>query len=175
MDQSTFSWEEPRAKPSQSQASEKDWLTRAATWPSSFLRFLTEHAPAGWFGRTSLASYQAGRMRREVSRLSTSTKGQRAKEPINQMILTPSSRGFGNSGMVSPGECWTLSITEYPRDGVASSLSDILETGDVPQRYFLSSTACRGILRRAERRGKELPPPLRAALQAGADSGPTLT
>lgn len=54
-------------------------------------------------------------------------------------------------------------------------LSDILETGDVPQRYFLSAKACRGILRRAEKRGKALPPPLQCALAAVAGSGQTST
>jgi hypothetical protein len=48
------------------------------------------------------------------------------------------------------------------------SLSDILETGTVPQRFFLSSTACKGILRRAEKRGKELPPQLLTALRSVA-------
>jgi len=44
-------------------------------------------------------------------------------------------------------------------------LSDVLETGEMPQRYFLSATACAGILRRAEKREKELPMALRNALQ----------
>jgi hypothetical protein len=44
-------------------------------------------------------------------------------------------------------------------------LSDILETGDLPQRYFLSAKACRGILRRSENRGKTLPLALEQALQ----------
>jgi hypothetical protein len=48
------------------------------------------------------------------------------------------------------------------------SLSDILETGDVPQRFFLSAKACSGILRRAAKRGKSLPRSLAAALRAGA-------
>jgi hypothetical protein len=52
-------------------------------------------------------------------------------------------------------------------DGV-SSLSEILEAGDVPQRYYLSAKACRGILRRAEKRGKELPRALMLALEAVA-------
>jgi hypothetical protein len=43
-------------------------------------------------------------------------------------------------------------------------LSDVLETGELPQRYFLSATACRGILRRADKRGKELPSALHLAL-----------
>jgi hypothetical protein len=66
--------------------------------------------------------------------------------------------------MGSPTEFLTLNTLEYPSDGVASSLSDILEIGELPQRYYLSGTACRGILRRAEKRGKELPEALRSAL-----------
>jgi hypothetical protein len=44
-------------------------------------------------------------------------------------------------------------------------LSDTLETGELPQRYFLSATACKGILRRAEKRGKQLPEQLKQALE----------
>jgi hypothetical protein len=74
--------------------------------------------------------------------------------------------------MGSPTEFWTLSLPEYPSDGVASSLSDILETGEVPRRFYLSGRACRGILRRAEKRGKELPEALRSALLAVASQTP---
>jgi hypothetical protein len=45
-------------------------------------------------------------------------------------------------------------------------LSDVLETSDVPQRFFLSPIACAGILRRAAKRGKTLPTMLATALQA---------
>jgi hypothetical protein len=51
---------------------------------------------------------------------------------------------------------------------VVCSLSDILETGDVPQRYYLTAKACLGILRRAGKRGKLLPQALRLALEAVA-------
>jgi hypothetical protein len=57
------------------------------------------------------------------------------------------------------------SISEFHSGAVACSLSDILETGDVPRRFYLSATACRGILRRAEKRGKDLPGSLKAALE----------
>jgi hypothetical protein len=50
-------------------------------------------------------------------------------------------------------------------------LSDVLETGPLPQRFYLSQKACAGILRRAEKRGKELPLMLRDALQAVAGGG----
>jgi hypothetical protein len=68
--------------------------------------------------------------------------------------------------MGSPIECWTRNTSEWPSAAVVCSLSDTLETGDVPQRYFLSAKACQGILRRADKRGKELPEVLSLALKA---------
>lgn len=59
-DQLTFFAEEPLANPSQSQDSERDWLTRVVTWPSSSLELLTAFGPAGWFGRTSPACFPVG-------------------------------------------------------------------------------------------------------------------
>lgn len=76
----------------------------------------------------------------------------------------PSSGGWGNAGMASPTECWTLRTSESPSDAVVSSLSDILETRPVPPKYFLSLKAAAGILRRASRRGRELPAELLSAL-----------
>jgi hypothetical protein len=62
----------------------------------------------------------------------------------------------------------TLNTSEWHSAAAVCSLSDTLEIGDLPQRYFLSATACKGILRRAEKRGKELPPALAQALQSVA-------
>lgn len=64
------------------------------------------------------------------------------------------------------GEFSTLNTSEWPNDAAVSSLSQTLETGPIPQRFFLSRKACAGILRRAEKRGKELPEQLRAALES---------
>ncbi len=66
------------------------------------------------------------------------------------------------------GEYWTLNTGASPSVVRESFLSQILQD-TVPDRYYLSRTACLGILRRAEARGKELPPQLREALmiQAG--------
>jgi hypothetical protein len=77
--------------------------------------------------------------------------------------------------MGSRTEFSTLSTSEYPSDVEESSLLDILETGDVPQKFFLSPVACQGILRRAEKRGKTLPEALQVALQQVVDSGPIST
>lgn len=68
------------------------------------------------------------------------------------------------SGMGIHGVCWTRNSSEYPKDADVCFLSDVLETQDVPQKYFLSATACAGILRRAESRGKPLPMMLADAL-----------
>jgi hypothetical protein len=72
--------------------------------------------------------------------------------------------------MGSPTEFWTLNGLESPSDVAVCSLSHTLEIGVVPQRYFLSAKACAGILRRAEKRGKELPAQLQRALQAAAEA-----
>ncbi len=62
----------------------------------------------------------------------------------------------------------TLNTGPAPRSGAnASSLSAILQ-GSVPEKYYLSTTACLGILRRAKARGKELPVQLRRALEIQA-------
>ena len=61
------------------------------------------------------------------------------------------------------GGCTTLNTGEFPNDVRESTLSQILQA-DAPEKYSLSAKACAGIIRRAEKRGKELPSMLREAL-----------
>ena len=61
-------------------------------------------------------------------------------------------------------EFLTLNTGECPSVAVESTLSQILEV-NAPEKYYLSAKACEGILRRAERRGKELPQMLKDALE----------
>jgi hypothetical protein len=68
----------------------------------------------------------------------------------------------------SRGESSMPNISEWPNVGDVCSLSQVLETTSIPQRFFLSSRACAGILRRAEKRGKDLPPALKTALKSVA-------
>ncbi len=77
--------------------------------------------------------------------------------------------------MVWRGEFLTADTSESPSGAVASTLSDVLESQLVPERYYLSARAAAGILRRAERRGKRLPPRLEQALRAVAGTEATLT
>jgi hypothetical protein len=60
-------------------------------------------------------------------------------------------------------EFLTHNSGESPSVAVESTLSQILEVNAL-EKYHLSAKACEGILRRAERRGKQLPPMLREAL-----------
>ena len=72
---------------------------------------------------------------------------------------------FWEGAAPSHGVSWMPNIGESPNVDVESSLSAILE--DNPhQKYVLSRRACEGILRRAKRRGKDLPPRLERALIA---------
>ena len=66
-------------------------------------------------------------------------------------------------GLTSLGACTTVNTSERHSDAGESLLSWILEDNP-PPKYSLSKRACEGILRRAERRGKALPPILEAAL-----------
>lgn len=72
---------------------------------------------------------------------------------------------WSNAGVRSRGELLTLGSSERPSDAAVCSLSDIL-IWDAPQRHSLSAKACAGILRRAERGGRALPPDLDAILRA---------
>ena len=86
-------------------------------------------------------------------------------------ILEPSLGRWGHWGMGGLTESWTHSGSEWPSAVAVCSLSQTLETGPLPQRFYLSQKACAGILRRAAKRGKELPPMLREALEMVAGGG----
>lgn len=85
-------------------------------------------------------------------------------------LTSACSESFANSGTAFAGAFLTLSSSEWPSDAAVCSLSDALEMRDVPQKYSLSPTACAGIIRRAERRGRSLPPQLEQALLRQARS-----
>ncbi len=65
------------------------------------------------------------------------------------------------------GEFSMLNTGVLPKDVKESFLSQILEETPLP-KYYLSKTACLGILRRAKSRGKELPKQLKTALEIQA-------
>ncbi len=147
MNQLTFLSGEPPANPSASRGFAKGLPTPEAISCLRFLQSLNVSGLNGLSGKTYPASCQVA----------------------EDGILAPSSGRWGSWGMGSPTEFSTLNGSEWPSAAAVCSLSDTLETGAVPQRFFLSAKACAGILRRAEKRGKALPPPLRDALLAVAN------
>ena len=65
------------------------------------------------------------------------------------------------------GGCWLRNTGPSPRDAIESFLSQILQAHP-PKKYYLTTSACLGILRRAEERGKPLPKALDTALRIQA-------
>lgn len=66
-------------------------------------------------------------------------------------------------------------VSTWHNESTVCRLSDVLETENIPQKFFLSPKACAGILRRAESRGKKLPEQLESALRAVIKAGESST
>ena len=163
--------EERRARTFRSPENAPDSTDTVPLSPSTLFDLLTNSAASGLYGRT----YQVYSV----------PMGGAISQPFYPSLPEPKLES-PNKALVQPdlfatldgidsawhGECWMLNLPEHPAfrspfrnaDGV-SSLSDILETGRVPQKYFLSREACLGILRRASKRGKSLPAVLETALR----------
>lgn len=103
------------------------------------------------------------------------SKSQSRKSPLFLSLRTdgqqPDASPMWEENGALLGAFSMLSFGECPSVENASHLSQILEASPHP-KYSLSAKACLGIVRRAERRGKELPPLLKTALlnQAGLHS-----
>lgn len=139
---------------------------------------LSLFGPDTEYGRTSLelspADGTPSPEKRGRERTSKSSSSPSSKLKNHTFMLLDLRPGAGN--MLGP--CWeydpvwlgslgTLNTSECPSDVVESSLSQIL-LDTVPSKYYSSQTACRGILRRSEERGKELPKKLKTALMVQA-------
>ena len=128
--------------------------------------------PDGFCGRTSQEHFRADHRKERTSALSWRRSQELIAVPYMYLDLTP---GHGNLlgdfmwEIRSPwlGERLTLNTGVSPRGARGSSLSQILEDS-VPKKYYLTPTACLGILRRARERQKELPLRLKLALEIQA-------
>ena len=141
-----------------------------------------------------ICSAEASRSRAKTSALPGSEQASRVSAPVSSLSSQGSQMSFGQdglslktslgcsplpraetlesfsqrwpkSGMAAPGGWSTLDTSEFPSAAVECSLSDVLEM-TVSERYALSARAAKGILRRADARGRTLPPELSAALKA---------
>ena len=171
----------------------RDWLAAGVVSSSTSQASLIRSLPVGFSSRTSLvfslparvqaAQHAAQRTQRTSRKASAqppsrgTRDGTSPSSSTSSPASTPESPPEGGAARVSAldpselpsGVCLTLASSESP-SGVEGSysarLTDILEpVGSVASKYYLSPTACQGILRRAHKRGKTLPPALETALQ----------
>lgn len=120
-----------------------------------------------WYGKTSLVPRAANKA--VTSRLSSKKQSasQSRKPPIFKCLTRDGQLGGGTGTWMDDGAwlgaCSTRNGGESPNAAVESRLSQILE--ERPHtKYSLTPKACMGILIRAEKRGKDLPKALKAAL-----------
>ena len=125
----------------------------------------------GCVGKMCLAHSAQELQRGRISASSSKKLSKLKAIPFMSLDLTP---GHGNLlgesywEMISPlpGGSSMLNTGPAPlSEEDVFSLSQILQD-DPPHKYYLSRTACLGILRRAKERGKDLPSQLKAALMA---------
>lgn len=121
----------------------------------------TRSSPSGQSGKTSPASSASTRARTSLASWAPSWA---------PPSLFPPQDGLAQVWQAAPealrlGGCSTLNGSECPNAAAACSLSQILEAS-APTRFYLSAKAARGILRRAEKRGRKLPTALESALRA---------
>ena len=130
-------------------------------------------APGGSAGKMCPAHLARGSLKGRISSSSCGKLSELKTIPFLSLDLTP---GHGNLlgesywELISPSPGGSSTLNTGPAPLSAEdvySLSRILQDNPHP-KYYLSRTACLGILRRAKERGKELPPQLELALKAQA-------
>lgn len=118
------------------------------------------------YGKTSQGPFPATREKISKSYSKNLSKSQSQKRPrclcLKRDGATQTYSWETDGALLT--EFLTLNTGEYPSAEKESTLLQILED-NVPEKYYLSAKACEGILRRAERRGKALPPMLKEALE----------
>jgi len=173
MDRSTSLSEEHHARISPSPENAPDSTESDQVSPSTLFALLTNSDANGLCGKTSPA--HSVPITGEISQpYYPSLPDARLKSPNRDLIQPDLFALLDGTDTAWHGECWTLALSgrpdslgASPSDAADSSLSDILVTGPVPPKYFLTAKACEGILRRSDRRGRPLPPILKKALQTG--------
>ena len=129
-------------------------------------------SPDSWYGKTSQEPSAAELPKEPTSKQSSkkSSKSSSRTVPIFLYLKRGGTTQEASTEWVTTdfpsafrGGHTMLNFGESPNVVVESRLSQILEEHPHP-KYSLSARACQGILRRSEKRGKELPPILKEAL-----------
>ncbi len=84
---------------------------------------------------------------------------------MKEETLPSSPARWPSSGILSDGVYLTANTSEFLSPVSESSLLGVIETGPVHSKYFLNPTAAQGIIRRTDRMGRNLFPPLRKSLE----------
>lgn len=95
---------------------------------------------------------------------SSSKMCQASSQPTAERLLSQLSTSSKKSGIWGGGQRVTLSTSASPKIESGLSLSEVLEP-TVPIKSLLTAAACAGIIRREEKNGRKVPPPLLAALE----------
>jgi hypothetical protein len=163
------SWEEAPAKTFRWLDAVGDWMERALDSSGNNAELLMNALPSGFSGKTSLALSPA-------TQEQTSQKSSTDSLDTDQSFLTKDGSPEESASDQSEqpyGECLTLRLSESPSGAGESSLSQVLEPwGENLQEFCLSQKAATGILRRAAKRNRKLPTPLRDALELLASEQP---
>ena len=122
-----------------------------------------------WFGKTCQEPSAPTREKTSKPSSRKSSASSNRKLPMCLCLKMESGNTLGAYTMswvggLLLGEYTMRSFGECPREENESHLSQILEDSVHP-KYYLSERACMGILNRSVRRGKELPPELKKALE----------
>lgn len=159
-------------KTSQWPGSARAWLESGQGYGSSFIEFLQElsrvtalsktyrgfYLDADVFSalrwpETSQSTPDGDGATENVRFALAAARGETYLALIADVISHSSSPDWSNSAIASRSGLLMLNISDSPNDASVCSLSEVLET-----------EVARGILRRAEKRGRELPPVLMEAL-----------
>ncbi len=128
---------------------------------------LREWARAKGYGGRALASLMSlfGWLSEDAPQFLLSKTFQASSLPTKGETSSSLFKLWPTSGMAWGGVCLTAKTSESPSHVEESTLLDVIETGVVPDRYFLSPNAAKGMLRRTDRMGRNLFPPLRESLE----------
>ena len=177
MEQLTLSLGEPPASHSASRETGKGLTMQGVALCSTLQDLYTRLSQSGLCGKTSRAAchQEKGGISRHSflacaggTLLSPRTDGGAAGLPP---ITTAEPTGSHGGYLTLNTPEWTDTLAPCRRDEGVCGLSDILEIGNVLPKYFLSARACAGILRRADKRGKALPPILERMLRFQSGCG----
>lgn len=87
------------------------------------------------------------------------------KSEVQELLVDSDETKWQSGGIAYKNWIVTAAVSSSPVASVPSRLIDVIETKNVHQRYFLSANAAQGILRRVDKLGRHLFPPLDAVLR----------